>query len=360
MKWILQNRVYNGTFVFNKYSRSKYYHYANGVLVKGARKGLNAESDWIVRENNHDPIIKKAEFDKAQTLLAKGKTGRSPHTPENNPYLFNSDILRCGRCQGPMWGRESERVEQSNSSDPNEHYFWTKNRYECGKCKDGKRWKEARCEGTCVREDILLTMLVRCLRKEFSISEELGEELWDKAKAGLLSKQDLPEGFAKLKRMMIGKLPKQPDTKRMEKEIKELESKLKTGENNLVLLDPKRIPAAEKRLMAIEERLAELRAQVKHQPTESDLNQSVKQVLNKLYRLSLANHPRVVKPAIRQLLLDLEHLTVYTSISGNGTCKRHKLTQVKFQFRSVGGVTGTPYRTRVGRSFMRSSNTSRG
>lgn len=88
----------------------------------------------------------------------------------------------------------------------------------------------------------------------------------------------------------------QADTRRVKKEIKTLESKLATADRNLVLLDAKRMPVAEKTNQAMEERLAELKAESRHQLRVQDINSSVQQVLGKLYRLSLAMHPRFVKP----------------------------------------------------------------
>ena len=50
--------------------------------------------------DTHEGIVGRDTFERAQAILAKGKTGRSQYTPENNPFAL-SGLLRCGKCGCP-------------------------------------------------------------------------------------------------------------------------------------------------------------------------------------------------------------------------------------------------------------------
>ena len=106
-------------------------------IVNGGRTGLNDESAQIlipkITTNRSSP---HATFRKAQTILARGKTGRSCHTPENNPYLLTGK-LRCGHCGEVLWGMENRTYRY----------------YECSK---RKYRGQKTCPGTTVREDVVL------------------------------------------------------------------------------------------------------------------------------------------------------------------------------------------------------------
>ncbi|MCE9530986.1 MAG: recombinase family protein, partial [Planctomycetes bacterium] len=138
VRCILENPAYIGTQRFNVYSRSKYHHIQNGEIVEGSRRGRNPESDWIVTPNLIPPMIDKRTFDKAQTRLAKGKKGHSRYTLENNPFLLSCK-LKCGRCGGSLSGMHHRQ----------------RRFYECIN-KD----RYGTCEGTTVREDVILDYLV--------------------------------------------------------------------------------------------------------------------------------------------------------------------------------------------------------
>lgn len=78
VSWLLENVAYMGTYRHNVNSRSKYHGYRQGAIVPGGKSGRNDESDWIVIHDHHPAIIDQETFDRAQAILAKGKTGRSP------------------------------------------------------------------------------------------------------------------------------------------------------------------------------------------------------------------------------------------------------------------------------------------
>lgn len=334
IKWILQNRAYIGEFVFNRVSRSKYHHISGGERRPGGRKGINPESDWFVIKKHHNAIINSRKmWDDAQTKLALGKVGRPRHTPETNPYLFRPQLLFCGRCGRAMHGQESREFILGKGDSQ-----WTKRitRYECR----GKKYHQA-CDGTNVREDDLLNSLVEYLRSEFILPEDVDLRLWSKAEEGRLTEKDLPVGFSKLRRLLVGQIPKRADTKRTEKEIKQLRAKIDTGRANLLFMkDQKNINVGEESIRAMEQRVEELTIAVQDQPTEQDIITTTRQVLARLFQLSCTNQPKLFRPAARKLLGDMESITVYTAHTGHGNGRRNSLKRCEFRLKSVGVITG--------------------
>lgn len=70
---ILQNRVYTGNLIQGK---KKVENYRTHKLI------TTNKDEWIIVENNHEPIISKEEFDEVQEILNK-----------NNILLKNIDSI---------------------------------------------------------------------------------------------------------------------------------------------------------------------------------------------------------------------------------------------------------------------------
>jgi DNA invertase Pin-like site-specific DNA recombinase len=311
VKVILQNEAYTGDYFFNRWSNAKFSYYSKGDFVKGERHGRNPKSEWITKENNHKPIIDRRTFDKAQKILAKGKTGRSSkYTPETNPFMLTGKLV-CGRCKKPMWGEDSRRKS-----------------YECSRAKYHE------CHGTRCREVQVLDMLAEYVEQKF-LPDESQTRLWEKAKRGKLKPEDVPQAFNELKRLFMADSPVKVDTKWTEAEIARLTSEIERARTNLVLIDAENIPAAQKTINDMKEQRAEHQSELNHQPTERDFNETVRDVLKKLWLLATGK-PELVKPVIAEL----DRIEVFTTIAGKGTAKRHKLADLKLHFLPVGGVTG--------------------
>ena len=85
---ILRNEMYIGTYVYHKYEQTS---------VGGKAKKLLDPEDWKRVENNHEAIISRKDFDKAQKLLAKN---RNPRTLKPGHVL--SYKVECGLCHHNM------------------------------------------------------------------------------------------------------------------------------------------------------------------------------------------------------------------------------------------------------------------
>ena len=85
---ILRNEMYIGTYVYHKYEQTS---------VGGKAKKLLDPDDWKRVENNHEAIISRKDFDRAQKLLAKN---RNPRTLTPGHAL--SYKVECGLCHHNM------------------------------------------------------------------------------------------------------------------------------------------------------------------------------------------------------------------------------------------------------------------
>lgn len=88
---MLENRAYNGDVVFKKTRRSKL---NKNVTIK------NPESDWIVKENAHEPIIDESTWEKAQARLNETQS-RPPVKMDFSPCEL-AGIVSCAECGKKM------------------------------------------------------------------------------------------------------------------------------------------------------------------------------------------------------------------------------------------------------------------
>jgi hypothetical protein len=233
--------------------------------------------------------------------------------------------------------------------------------YECGHQKyNGKE----SCEGTTVREDVLLKSLGDFLE------EWLGEDqggIGTAAFYGALNPDNLPEAFAEIRKLLVPPAKTKKDRERLEKEIEQVSAKLTKARENLVLLDPANIPAAQNRIRQFDEQLRQLKNELVESkpPTEQDINKVVLDVCYTLSQLSYAcrvlaqpavydkrgnrgiDHgdgtvtwgslesaaPRMVK----QLLNHASYIVCHTERKGYGKGTRHVFTGGEIVF-SVGGI----------------------
>jgi DNA invertase Pin-like site-specific DNA recombinase len=305
VKFILENPVYEGTFRYNRFSSAKYNTYRRGEITKGGRRGENPQEDWLVIRDHHPAIVDQQTFARAQAMLAKGKTGRSPHTPETNPYLFHGK-LKCGRCGANMWGVDGHR-------------------YKCG----NERYDRS-CTGTSTNETVMLDYLVNTLERKVFGSKIAVDVLAISANAGQLDEGSIPGAFDRLKRMMLGndRTGKKTDPAKLKTRIDRLDDRIRKARRNLAYIDdPANIAATEEAIAAMEEQRDELWWDYKSRPKEKDINDTVREVLDKLLRLATAK-----RNDIKMVLREIDHITVYTTTRGTGSGTRHTLEGADLSF----------------------------
>ena len=88
IRQILEREVYTGCLVAKKTST---------ISPTTTKRIINKESDWIVIENTHEPIISKEDFALVQQLIKSRKRIRS----QQSTHLFTG-LLVCGSCGAGM------------------------------------------------------------------------------------------------------------------------------------------------------------------------------------------------------------------------------------------------------------------
>jgi DNA invertase Pin-like site-specific DNA recombinase len=271
VKLILLNPAYVGDFAGDRHSVGKYSHHRDGKVVKGKDdRRHKPKHEWTIRRDNHEAIIDRPTWEKAQTLLARGKSGRNQYSPEDNPY-FLTGLLRCGKCGCPLWGS-------------NHHYAGDRRTryYECGNRKHNG---EGACIGTTVKEHEVLVSIADHL------DSLLGKDRdWLEVAAfyGALKPGDLPEAFAEVKKLVAPPDRPKQDRKRLEKLRDKLIADLTKARGNLVLLDPENIPAAQERIRKMDEDRAAVEDELKklRPVAEEEVNAVALSVLDALYSLA--------------------------------------------------------------------------
>ncbi|MGI6746503.1 MAG: DUF4368 domain-containing protein [Acutalibacteraceae bacterium] len=89
---ILAQQEYCGDIInFKTYSKS----------FKNKARLPNAEENWTVFKNIHEPIIDRQTFEHVQKIT--GKTKRRAPKPENAQKSIFCDLLYCGDCHSKLW-----------------------------------------------------------------------------------------------------------------------------------------------------------------------------------------------------------------------------------------------------------------
>ena len=126
---ILQDEIYTGTLVQGR--RGTVNHKIKDVVKRPAE-------EWVLVENAHEPIIRKADFDLVQSIM---KLDTRTTSYGDKVYLF-SGLLVCGCCGGPM-------TRKTNTSGGKKYIYYH--------CPTGK--KHGCTHPVMLRED----ELVRCV-----------------------------------------------------------------------------------------------------------------------------------------------------------------------------------------------------
>jgi hypothetical protein len=160
---VVTNPVYIGTMTHHRTSKKSY---------KNKKTVCHPESEWIVLEDHHPPLVSKELFEEVQRTRRTFK--RTKYTVKNRPF---SGLLRCGRCGSPL-------VLRSRTGRP-DAYICGKNHRE-GAVKDDIRPNYG-CRPHHVREDILYDAVLGYIKR---LLENSGVDV--PALAKQLAKDDSP------------------------------------------------------------------------------------------------------------------------------------------------------------------------
>lgn len=115
-----------GNMVMNRYETN--------CLTKTCKKNKNKNS-WIIKENTHEPIIKKSKYDKVQEI----KLGKQAKLKVRHEYLLR-DLLYCGNCKRKLQYKIYKSVDK-------QRFLYESSRFHCSafykkKCKNNNGIKE--------------------------------------------------------------------------------------------------------------------------------------------------------------------------------------------------------------------------
>lgn len=94
---MLKDRIYVGDLIQGK---KKVENYRSHKLI------TTKKDEWIIVENNHEPIISKEEFDEVQEILNKNKSARSN---KEKDLFYN--FLKCADCGSSFTVRKVKNYE---------------------------------------------------------------------------------------------------------------------------------------------------------------------------------------------------------------------------------------------------------
>jgi hypothetical protein len=229
--------------------------------------------------------------------------------------------------------------------------------------------------GTTVRETTILYSIADHLHQEFFSLDREGEGIAGKAKRReITSPSDLPQAFAKLKRLIAPPQSQQGITqterKRLEKQVRILEEQITKATRNLAIIDPKYIPGVQEEIKRFEAEKDQLIVELRRKPkTEQDINTQTLELLNSLYWMSMLfaaaadeilyygdGSPEALDAApgnegneggavplgaaeeIRhcRLLRCIASIDVHTTITGSGNALRHRFEYGEITYREMG------------------------
>lgn len=87
---ILKNKVYLGTLI---------QHTSQNINYKNKKRRKLPESDWIIKENAHEPLVDKKTFDMASTM--RNKSNNYNENRRKVEYLL-SNVIYCDDCKSKM------------------------------------------------------------------------------------------------------------------------------------------------------------------------------------------------------------------------------------------------------------------
>lgn len=206
VRFVLKNRKYVGDFVRFKYRAGRYYAIKDGEIVSRTKADRLEEVEPIIIKGQHEAIVDRGTFDKAQAKLARQKKDTAPRTGRR--YAF-SGLLRCGDCGLVMGGAPRRRSGVERSV------------YRCHTYGDGGK---AACFRNEIREDVLLNTVRRLIRERY-----LGDDALDRLRRAARRRQEAD-------RQKVNP----NDVNRLQRRIKDLDHQIEQGAER-VFSAPKRL-----------------------------------------------------------------------------------------------------------------------
>jgi hypothetical protein len=281
---ILRNRKYTGDWVWGMVAVGKYHRYGNGGVRQKTRTERrltrNAEADWVIVPDHHEPLVDRNLFERVQGRLSgnRHEKGKSPGSYGTSYVL--SRLLVWGHCGAFMIGL-SRRAGATGAS---------RRQYVCG---GYVVYGKPHCNQNTIHEQPILNFLIRKLQDAFLDPDNL-----DKLRADVAAlEKDLrsEENLGKLRR-----------------QVQVLDQKIDKGSERLLELPRDVLARAVDKLRAWEKERDELRRELHRIETESpvkNLEQEIVDATSVLWQLQdalRAEDNALLREVLRQLVSRVE------------------------------------------------------
>jgi Site-specific recombinases, DNA invertase Pin homologs len=140
IKTIITNPVYLGTTIYNV---TTIIRDSSGK----AKRVVRPEEDWVIRENTHEPLISKEDFDKIQQMVAARKEEDVKVWSCTKKYLL-SGLLFCDVCKRKVYG---SKVPSKSKKDTYYYCYVDQNRFGICDTKT-KYWNMERVDNLVLNE----------------------------------------------------------------------------------------------------------------------------------------------------------------------------------------------------------------
>ncbi len=149
----LNNPVYYGATVWNRTNSKSHKQ--------------RPESEWMIVENTHDPIVSKEMYFRRKAMAA-GNIGKAFPTVTQKEEWLLSKIIRCGKCGQAYVGIRRKKVSKLE----NERIEYMLKRYVCSGYINQK---ECKCGSFYIDKDFLESAVLRAIQHEIAKPGRLDE-----------------------------------------------------------------------------------------------------------------------------------------------------------------------------------------
>lgn len=276
---ILRQRVYVGDWVWNKRRAGRYFGIVGGAVAAASRRKLNDAADWLIRENNHPPLVERALFEQVQARLLSQRDCKTP-LRNGGDFLFTR-LLFCSDCGWPMHGARLHCNKAGRT--------YSYRRYICG---NYNLHGASACKCNTLLEDTLRDAVVARLQEWFA-DPVTRRELRAEILAELKSRQK-PTAAADLRR-----------------QIAALEKDIALRERKLHLIDEDSLPAYQQELREARETLRRLQGERDAVRVEPNFGREVEQAVAELKNAGEGDRlllREVIRQAVERIDCEFRHV----------------------------------------------------
>jgi len=184
---ILTNEKYNGTLKQRKRITPDYLSHKS--------KTNYGEEAFIIKENNHEPIVSKEIFDRVQAELARRRVAKLEWSSYSSRYVFSGKI-ECAHCKSKFDHRHN-----SQRSDKRQIIWRCSEAVKYGKNKINAQGQKVGCNNKFVHEEFLKENFLAVLNTVIENKDVVVQELKSRVRQAIA---DSPNQGNELKEVIAG------------------------------------------------------------------------------------------------------------------------------------------------------------